>query len=77
MLRARVAAGFGDLRADLEALVRIPGVSSPAFDQAHVQDSAEAVATLLRGAGLADARVLTARRPDGLASRPAVVGHLP
>ena len=76
-LRARVAAGFADLRSDLEALVRIPGVSSPAFDQTHVQTSAQAVAALLRAAGLADARVLTARRADGVLSRPAVVGHRP
>lgn len=76
-LRGRVAAAFPALRADLEALVRIPSVSSPAFDQAHVQASAEAVADLLRGAGLPEVQVLTARRADGVTSRPAVVARRP
>ncbi|HWS57178.1 MAG TPA: dipeptidase, partial [Actinotalea sp.] len=76
-MRGRVEAGAPALRADLEALVRIPSISSATFDQTRVRDSAEAVAALLRGAGLADARVLTVQRPDGVRSRPAVVGHRP
>ena len=71
-LRDRVRAQFGPLRADLEALVRIPSVSNREFDQAHVERSAQAVAVLLRGAGLPDADVL--RVPGGA---PAVVGHHP
>ena len=74
-LRARVAAGFPAVRDDLAALVRIAGISSPAFDPAEVQRSAEAVADLLRSAGLSDVRILTATRADGLVSRPAVVGR--
>ncbi|OZB46621.1 MAG: dipeptidase, partial [Cellulomonas sp. 14-74-6] len=58
------------MRSDLEALVRIPSVSNREFDQAFVEQSAEAVAALLRGAGLEDATVL--RVPGGA---PAVVGH--
>ncbi|WP_378102171.1 dipeptidase [Cellulomonas sp. T2.31MG-18] len=69
-LRARVHDLFGGLRSDLEALVRIPSVSNREFDQAFVEQSAEAVAALLRGAGLEDATVL--RVPGGA---PAVVGH--
>lgn len=69
-LRARVHDLFGGLRSDLEALVRIPSVSNREFDQAFVERSAEAVAALLRGAGLEDATVL--RVPGGA---PAVVGH--
>lgn len=76
-LRRRVAAAFPALRADLERLVRIPSVSAPAFDQEHVAASAAAVADLLRGAGLPDVRVLTATRPDGTVSRPAVVARRP
>lgn len=71
-LRARVTSLFPALRADLEALVRIPSVSAPAFDQAHVARSAEAVAELLRGAGMPDVQILTAG-----GSRPAVVARRP
>ena len=76
-LRSRVRALFPGLRADLESLVRIPGVSSPAFDAAQVQRSAEVVAGMLRDAGLPEVQVLTATRADGLVSRPAVVGRRP
>ena len=71
-LRARTAAAFGALRADLEALVRIPSVSNAEFDQAHVAASADAVVALLRGAGLDDVQVLSV--PSGA---PAVVGRRP
>ena len=70
-LRAAVAREMPGVRRDLEALVRIPSVSALAFDQAHVEASAEAVADLLRGAGLQDVELL---REGGA---PAVVGHLP
>ena len=69
-LREAVAREMSGVRRDLEALVRIPSVSERAFDQAHVAASAEAVAELLRGAGLRDVDVLQ----EGGA--PAVVGHL-
>lgn len=71
-LRARTATAFGALRADLEALVRIPSVSNAEFDQAHVAASADAVVALLRGAGLDDVQVLSV--PSGA---PAVVGRRP
>ena len=76
VLRARVRAGGPQARDDLAGLVRIPGVSNPAFDAAEVARSAEAVAELLRGV-LPDVRILTATRPDGLVSRPAVVARRP
>lgn len=71
-LRARTAAAFGAVRADLEALVRIPSVSNAEFDQAHVAASADAVVALLRGAGLDDVQVFSV--PSGA---PAVVGRRP
>jgi len=71
-LRARTAAAFPALRADLEALVRIPSVSNAEFDQAHVTTSADAVEALLRGAGLDDVQILSV--PGGA---PAVVGRRP
>ena len=71
VLRAAVTREMPGVRRDLEALVRIPSVSALAFDQAHVEASAQAVAELLRGAGLQDVELL---REGGA---PAVVGHLP
>ncbi|TRW43329.1 dipeptidase [Georgenia yuyongxinii] len=76
-LAQRTADAFGQVRADLEDLVRIPSVSSPAFDQAHVRASAEAVAELLRGAGLPQVDILQVELPDGATGRPAVVAHRP
>lgn len=64
-------------RRDLEALVRIPSVSAAAFDPSHLATSAEAVADLLRDAGLPDVEVLRATRPDGSPGAPAVVGRRP
>lgn len=69
-LRARVQGLMPQVRADLEALTRIPSVSLSAFDQAHVEASAEATAELLRHEGLSVEIV----REGG---RPAVIGHIP
>ncbi len=68
-LQARVADLLPALRQDLEALARIPSVSLAAFDQAHVDASADAVAGLLRAEGL-DVEIV---REGG---RPAVIGHI-
>ncbi|MEX1907131.1 dipeptidase [Janibacter sp. Y6] len=57
------------VRADLEALTRIPSVSLDSFDQAQVQRSAEATAELLRAEGL-DVEIVS----EG--GRPAVIGHV-
>jgi acetylornithine deacetylase/succinyl-diaminopimelate desuccinylase-like protein len=67
-LRERVRRLMPQVRADLEALTRIPSVSLDAFDQGHVEASAEAVAQLLRVEGL-DVEIV---REGG---RPAVIGH--
>ena len=69
-LREAVEREMPGLRSDLESLVRIPSVSASAFDQSHVDASAEAVAALLRGAGMQDVDIL---REGGA---PAVVGLL-
>jgi acetylornithine deacetylase/succinyl-diaminopimelate desuccinylase-like protein len=68
-LRTRIAELMPGLRQDLEALTRIPSVSLDAFDQSHVEASAEAVAALLRAEGL-DVEIV---REGG---RPAVIGHV-
>ncbi|MEO8827783.1 dipeptidase [Lapillicoccus sp.] len=68
-IKERVTALMPGVRADLEALTRIPSVSLDSFDQQHVEDSANAVAALLRAEGL-DVEII---REGG---RPAVVGHV-
>ena len=70
-LRAAVAAHMPGVRADLETLVRIPGIAFDGFDHSHVERSAEAVASLLRDAGLADVRIVRA------GGQPAVIGRRP
>jgi acetylornithine deacetylase/succinyl-diaminopimelate desuccinylase-like protein len=70
-LRAAVERQLPGVRADLERLVRIPGIAFPGFDHSEVQRSAEAVAELLRGAGLPDVRIVRA------GGQPAVVGRRP
>ena len=68
-LAARVRDLMPGVRADLEALTRIPSVSLDSFDQQHVEDSAAATAELLRAEGL-EVEIV---REGG---RPAVIGHL-
>jgi cysteinylglycine-S-conjugate dipeptidase len=68
-VRDRVADLMPQARADLEALTRIPSVSLDAYDQAHVDASAEATAALLRAEGL-EVEIV---REGG---RPAVIGRL-
>jgi cysteinylglycine-S-conjugate dipeptidase len=68
-LRTAVAGLMPGVRKDLEDLTRIPSVSLDAFDQAQVEASAQATATLLRAEGL-DVEIV---REGG---RPAVIGHI-
>ncbi|HKH09195.1 MAG TPA: M20/M25/M40 family metallo-hydrolase, partial [Agromyces sp.] len=78
-VRAAVDAGFPLTVADLARLVRIPSVSWPAFDAAHVAESADAVAELLRGTGVFElVDVRRALVEDGSEhGQPAVVAHRP
>ena len=69
-LRAAVERELPGVRADLERLVRIPGIAFPGFDHAQVDRSAEAVAALLRGSGL-DVDIVRA------GGQPAVIGRRP
>ncbi|WP_117212505.1 dipeptidase [Allorhizocola rhizosphaerae] len=70
-LRAAVARELPGVRADLEALVRIPGIAFDGFDFTPLERSAEAVAELLRREGL---EVQISRIGDG---HPAVIGRKP
>ncbi|MEV0156598.1 dipeptidase [Micromonospora sp. NPDC050686] len=69
-IRAAVEQELPGVRADLERLVRIPGIAFEGFDHSHVERSAEAVAELLRGCDL-DVKVV---RRGG---QPAVIGRKP
>ena len=66
-LRAAIRREMPGVRADLERLVRIPGIAFEGFDHAQVERSADAVAELLRGCGL-DTQIV---RGGG---QPAVIG---
>ncbi|HEY6595568.1 MAG TPA: dipeptidase [Asanoa sp.] len=67
-LRAAIEREMPGVRADLERLVRIPGIAFDGFDFSHVERSASAVAALLEGCGLETSIV----RAGG---QPAVVGR--
>jgi acetylornithine deacetylase/succinyl-diaminopimelate desuccinylase-like protein len=70
-LRAAITRELPGVRADLERLVRIPGIAFDGFDHAPLERSAEAVAELLRGAGLQDVKIARA------GGQPAVIGRRP
>jgi acetylornithine deacetylase/succinyl-diaminopimelate desuccinylase-like protein len=69
-LRAAIARELPSVRADLERLVRIPGIAFPGFDHGQVDRSAAAVADLLRGCAL-DVEIVRA------GGQPAVIGRRP
>lgn len=73
-LRERVAHLFPGAVARLGDLVRIPSVSWPAFDRAHVRRSAEHVAELARGLGVFEhVELRDAERAVGTPGQPAVI----
>ena len=71
-LRTSVASLFPSLLTDLEDLIRIPSVSSPAFDPGEVVRCAEATGALLTAAGFEGIRLLTVP-----GAHPAVYGEIP
>jgi acetylornithine deacetylase/succinyl-diaminopimelate desuccinylase-like protein len=71
-LQRKVGDAFPRIRADLERLIRIPSVSAPDYDPAHVRESAQATAEILEGCGLGELRFLEIE-----GAHPAVIGELP
>jgi len=57
-VRASVDASVPGFRRRLEELIRIPSVSAPGFDPAHVRRSADCTAAILDQAGLENVRLL-------------------
>ncbi|BAS09060.1 peptidase [Arthrobacter sp. Hiyo4] len=64
-LRLSVAGSFDTTLDRLKELVAIPGIAWPSFDPAPLEASAQAVAELLRAAGLEDVQVLRSITDDG------------
>ncbi|HEU4423791.1 MAG TPA: dipeptidase [Pilimelia sp.] len=73
-LRAAIARELPGVRADLERLVRIPGIAFAGFDHSQVDRSAEVTAELLRGCGLAVQIARAGGQPAVIGRRPAPPG---
>src|SRR3954449_9150079 len=75
-IRAALRDVMPSVRADLEALVRIPSVSADPARRDEVQRSAHATADLFRAEGFDDVQILTAGQgaPAVVARRPAPAG---
>lgn len=75
-VRRAVDAALPGVRGDLERLIRIPSVSAPGFDPAHVRRSAETTAEVLEASGLDEVRFLELEGapPAVLAKAPASEG---
>lgn len=76
-LRASVAANFATTVQELIELVAIPGIAWDAFDAHQLDRSADAVAALIRSAGLSDVQILRVNKDDGAPGGPAVVARKP
>lgn len=74
-LRLSVAGSFDATLDRLKELVAIPGIAWPSFDPAALEASAQAVAELLRAAGVEDVQVLRSNKDDGTPGGPAVVAR--
>ena len=76
-LRTAVDAAFDQTLARLKELVAIPGIAWPSFDRAPLERSAQAVADLIRSAGVSDVQILGCDKEDGTPGGPAVVARKP
>lgn len=76
-VRDAVDARFPQTLQTLTDLVAIPGIAWDSADRAQLERSAEAVAALLREAGLEGVEIVTETREDGRPGGPAVIGEKP
>ncbi|UVJ37819.1 dipeptidase [Arthrobacter sp. CJ23] len=74
-LRQAVNSSFDRTVASLKDLVAIPGIAWPSFDPAQLERSADAVAELVRAAGIEDVQILRCDKEDGTPGGPAVVAR--
>lgn len=75
-IRQQIEDKFPDFVRELEDIIRIPSVSSPSFDQAQVQRSAEHVASRFENLGF-DVKILRAPKDDGTDGAPVVLARGP
>ena len=75
-LRSAVDADFPRIVEQLKSLVSIPGIAWDSFDPERLNESAAAVAELIRGAGLSDVQILRVDN-NGKPGGPAVVARRP
>lgn len=68
---------FDTTLASLKHLVSIPGIAWSSFDPNELDRSADAVAALVKAAGMEDVRVLRCDKADGTPGGPAVVARRP
>ena len=73
-LRAAIDREMPGVRADLERLVRIPGIAFPGFDYSHLQRTAAATAELLAGCGLEVETVAAGGQPAVIGRKAAPAG---
>ncbi|MHA7304042.1 M20/M25/M40 family metallo-hydrolase [Arthrobacter sp. TMN-49] len=76
-LRHSVATNFSGTVEELGKLVAIPGIAWDAFDPSHLDASAQAVAALIRAAGVDDVQILRVPKDDGGPGGPAIVARKP
>ena len=76
-VREAVEARFPTTLQTLTDLVAIPGIAWDSADRTQLERSAEAVAGLLREAGLQDVEIVTETRDDDRPGGPAVIGEKP
>lgn len=74
-LSEAVNAAFDATISSLKELVAIPGIAWASFDPAELDRSAEAVAAMVRTAGMQDVRILRSAKADGTNGGPAVVAR--
>lgn len=74
-LRNAVNVTFETTMSQLTDLVSIPGIAWASFHPPELDRSAEAVAALVRSAGLGDVRILRCDKEDGTPGGPAVVAR--
>ncbi|AZQ76342.1 dipeptidase [Flaviflexus ciconiae] len=72
---AAVDAALPAVRSELEDLVRIPSVSSSAFDQSELDRSAQKVTEILRDSGFTDIETIKLATESNGTGRPAILAH--
>ncbi|MDO2936284.1 dipeptidase [Paeniglutamicibacter sulfureus] len=76
-LSAHVDTDFNRIVSELGRLVAIPGIAWESFDPDQLDRSAEAVAQLVREAGMENVEILRVPTPAGVPGGPAIVANRP